>query len=109
MPTNANHFREILLTAKAEFEKRVNTIHNHARDPLNADSAEQAAEIGNVEVVSALENEAVQELADIDHALQRLQAGNFGICMTCGEDINHERLTARPASAECLDCAELND
>ncbi|TDJ43565.1 MAG: TraR/DksA family transcriptional regulator [Gammaproteobacteria bacterium] len=108
MPIDANRYREVLLDAKAEFEKRVNTIHNHARDPLNADSAEQAAELGNVEVVSALESEAVLELAEIDSALQRLQAGNFGICTTCGEDISSKRLTARPASAECLDCAELN-
>jgi len=97
----------LLLKNKVEFDKRVSTIHNQARNPLDADSGEQAAQLGNVEVVSALENEAVQELADIGSALQRLEAGNYGICTSCGDEISSERLQARPASAECLDCAEL--
>ena len=109
MQPDTDRIRETLLAAKAELQKRVDTIHDHARNPLNADSAEQAAELGNVQVVSALESEAVQELADIDHALQRLEAGMYGICVSCGDEINKERLEARPASAECLDCAELRD
>lgn len=104
---DTDRIRELLLKSKEELEKRVATIHNHARNPLDADSGEQAAQLGNVAVVSALEHEAIQELADIGHALQRLEAGNYGICVTCGEDIGVERLQARPASAECLDCAEL--
>jgi RNA polymerase-binding protein DksA len=101
-----NQVRKALLEAKAALEKRVDTIHANARDPLDADSSEQAAQLGNVAVVSALESEAVHEIAEIEAALQRLAAGNYGICATCGEPINTERLQARPASAECLDCAE---
>jgi DnaK suppressor protein len=104
-----DRIRELLLKNKAELEKRVATIHNHARDPLDADSGEQAAQLGNVEVVAALEKEAIEELTDISSALQRLDAGNYGICATCGGDISNERLQARPASAECVDCAELRN
>lgn len=104
-----DRIRELLLQHKEELEKRVATIHDHARNPLDADSGEQAAQLGNVAVVSALENEAIQELADIGSALQRLEAGRYGICTSCGEDISTERLMARPASAECVDCAELGD
>ena len=99
--------RKQLLDAKSVLEKRIATIHSHARDPLDADSAEQAAQLGNVEVVAALETEAVEELASIDSALRRLDDGNYGICVTCGEDISSQRLAARPASLECVDCAEL--
>ena len=102
-----DRIRKLLLDEKGELEKRVDTSHNHARDPLDADSAEQAAQLGNVEVVVALENEAFQELAEIGNALQRLEEGNYGICNGCGEAIGEERLEARPASAVCLDCAEL--
>ncbi|MGI9343737.1 MAG: TraR/DksA family transcriptional regulator [Gammaproteobacteria bacterium] len=107
MPTNTDEIREKLLAAKASLQKRVDRIHDHARNPLNADSAEQAAELGNVQVVSALESEAMQELTDIENALHKLDAGTYGVCATCGEDINKERLEARPACAECVDCAEL--
>ena len=98
--------RAKLLEQKAEFEKRINRIHEHARDPLESDSAEQAAQLGNVAVVSALESEAVREIAEIDAALQRIAAGNYGICASCGEYISRQRLEARPASNECLECAE---
>ena len=99
--------KQLLLTAKQELEKRVTTIHDHARRPLNADSSEQAAELGNVAVVSALESEAVEELADIDAALQRIENGSYGICTACGEAISEQRLEARPESTDCVDCANL--
>ena len=108
MPNNAKKFRELLRKTKAEYQQRVDSIHDHARKPLNPDSGEQAAQIGNLEVTSALENEAIQELVDIDEALHRLDAGTFGLCVSCGEAISTERLAVRPASAECLDCAELS-
>lgn len=108
MLNDRDRIREKLLAAKADLRRRIDRIHDHARKPLNADSAEQAAELGNVQVVSALEAEAAQEIADIDAALKRLEAGNYGICISCGEDISPQRLEARPASAECVDCAELH-
>ena len=109
MQTDTDKIREKLLAEKAELLKRVDRIHDRARDPLNADSAEQAAELGNVQVVAALESEAIHELTSIEDALHRLAAGNYGICASCGEQISKERLEARPTSAECVDCAELSD
>jgi RNA polymerase-binding transcription factor DksA len=104
-----DHLQAIAAALKAQkivLNKRVELIHAHARDPLNADSAEQAAELGNVSVVSALENDAVIELAEIEAALQKLANGSYGTCISCGEDIGAGRLEARPASSECLQCAE---
>ena len=98
--------RETLVKHKRELETRVERIHAHAREPLDRDSSEQAAQLGNVEVVSALENEAIHGIAQIDAALQRLDAGHYGICVTCGDAISPPRLRAYPASAECVDCAE---
>jgi RNA polymerase-binding protein DksA len=100
--------RERLMAHKAELRKRVSTIHEHARNPLDQDSAEQAAQLGNVAVVSALESEAVQQIAEIDAALQRLEAGTYGACVSCGEPIGEGRLKVRPAATQCRDCAELD-
>ena len=99
--------RKQLLDEKAELEKRVAMIHAQARKPLEANSTEQAAELGNVEVVSALESEAIEELASIGAAMQRLENGSYGVCISCGEEIGEQRLAVRPASLECVDCAEL--
>lgn len=107
-PTDLERISKLLVSEKMELETRINAIHSHARDPLEADSAEQAAQLGNVAVKVALEHEALQEVAEINAALQRLETGEYGICVGCGEDIGVERLNARPWSAECLDCAELS-
>ena len=42
------------------------------------------------------------ELADIDHALERLEAGTYGTCEACGQVISDERLEAVPAARFCL-------
>ncbi len=100
--------RERLLRPKAELQGRVSTIHEHARDPLEQDSAEQAAQLGEVAVVAALEIEATHEIAGIEAALRRLDAGTYGICTTCEEPVGEARLQARPAATQCRDCAELD-
>ena len=100
--------RTRLVQLKRELQNRVSTIHEHARDPLEQDSAELRRLLGNVAIVSALESEAVLELADIEAALQRLEAGTYGICVSCGEPIGDGRLKVRPAATQCRDCAELD-
>lgn len=97
-----------LAQQKTDLQKRVTSIHEHARDPLEQDSAEQAAQLGNVAVVSALESEAFHQIAEIEAAMQRLENGTYGVCFTCGEPISEGRLRVRPAATQCLDCAELD-
>jgi RNA polymerase-binding protein DksA len=43
------------------------------------------------------------ELADIEHALQRLDDGTYGTCEACGKPIGDERLEAMPATRFCLE------
>lgn len=45
------------------------------------------------------------ELVHIDAALARVQAGIYGVCVTCGSGIPAERLEARATAAECIPCA----
>jgi RNA polymerase-binding transcription factor DksA len=45
-------------------------------------------------------------LADIDAALGRLEAGAYGICVSCGQDIPEARLVATPAVQTCISCQE---
>lgn len=42
----------------------------------------------------------------IDEALQRMDAGEYGICVDCGEQIPPDRLEVRPLSVRCVRCAE---
>ena len=45
------------------------------------------------------------EIAQIDAALRRMEAGEFGYCVECGDDIAPKRLELNPAIARCVDCA----
>ena len=42
------------------------------------------------------------ELADVAHALERLEEGTYGTCEACGKPIDEERLEALPAARFCL-------
>ena len=43
------------------------------------------------------------ELADVEHALRRLDEGTYGTCEVCGKVIPEERLEALPATRLCLE------
>ena len=43
---------------------------------------------------------------EIKAALARMDAGTFGKCENCGQEIPYERLEARPSSTLCMSCAQ---
>jgi DnaK suppressor protein len=45
------------------------------------------------------------ELRRIAAALARLDAGEYGWCVECGEEIGEKRLEIDPAAARCRGCA----
>ena len=48
------------------------------------------------------------EIAQIDAALGRMDADEFGYCVGCGDEIMPKRLELNPAIARCLECASSN-
>jgi len=46
-------------------------------------------------------------LNEIDEALQRIDAGSFGICLGTGQAIRKSRLTARPWAKYCIEYARM--
>ena len=43
-------------------------------------------------------------LQKIQDALERIEAGGYGVCSSCGEEIGLKRLEARPVATLCIDC-----
>lgn len=41
-------------------------------------------------------------LVEVDRALEKVEAGTFGVCDVCGETIPVERLEARPFTSRCI-------
>ncbi|WP_236657910.1 TraR/DksA family transcriptional regulator [Limnohabitans sp. TS-CS-82] len=58
------------------------------------------------DIALALSEHETQELTHIDDALQRLAAGTYGLCTTCGQAIATARLKAWPDVARCIGCQE---
>ena len=58
--------------------------------------------------VRTLEHQS-KSLMQINGALERIEDGEFGICVECEEPISPKRLAAVPWAAYCLHCQEMHD
>ena len=97
----------VLDSLEAEYAARATAIRRDLAGSHSADSAEQAGERQNDEVLQALLIEAEQGHAQAAQAKQRLSAGTYGLCQRCGVAIAPARLQALPTAAFCLGCADL--
>lgn len=57
-------------------------------------------------MAQAEETRRQQRLRLIEAALRRIDEGEYGYCVTCGDDIAPGRLSSDPAAARCVDCAQ---
>ena len=65
---------------------------------------EEADEAFELEKRLALEERLRDSLAEMDHALQKYEAGTYGLCDSCGQPIELARLEAMPQASLCLSC-----
>ena len=65
---------------------------------------EEATESLEVEKRLALEKRIREQLAEVEHALQKFQEGTYGLCDSCGQPIDPARLEALPQASLCLNC-----
>ena len=56
---------------------------------------------------AALLTQVLEQIAEIDAAIGRLDQGTYGVCIRCGQPVGQGRLAARPAVATCVRCAQL--
>jgi DnaK suppressor protein len=71
-------------------------------------SGDDPADLGTAsserETAATLSDHARRLLGEIDEALRRIDAGTYGACTRCGQQIGFDRLDAVPAAALCLEC-----
>lgn len=104
--------RQQLLKRREELNQRVHKLADKSRhidEPLTPDFSEQAVERQNDEVLDALGEAGRRELIQINRALARIDAGEYGICANCGDEIPEQRLEILPYSDLCVRCAEKKD
>lgn len=85
--------------------QRIDEIEGDLRTAPSADFEEQATETEGDQVLEGVEDSAREEAQQIHSALQRIEDGSYGECMTCGEAIGEQRLEALPYALQCINCA----
>ncbi|HEX2038265.1 MAG TPA: TraR/DksA C4-type zinc finger protein [Acidimicrobiales bacterium] len=92
-----NDFTDDGLTSESE-ESSLGELSN-----LDQHQADVGTETFNRERdLSILEN-VEAELADVEHAIRRLDDGTYGTCEACGKPIDDARLEALPATRFCME------
>lgn len=100
-------------TYRRLLEARAQELHD-LNETTQSDSApvelDQAA-VGRLSRMDAMQRQAmseetrrrrVREIALIEAALDRMESGEYGFCLTCGDAIPEPRLQLDPAVAHCV-------
>ena len=80
-------------------DDRFEALADQVHDTKDHAIAQLLVESGNAEL-----QRAAAELQDIDAALKRITAGNYGVCMDCSTVIPDSRLSAYPTAKRCTPC-----
>ncbi len=90
-------------------EELENAGDHHRIDLLN----EEPGDSGDESLANALADfnltildRHIDEIRDIEAALQRVKHGEYGVCIDCGDDIAFTRLQAYPTAKRCIVCQE---
>lgn len=101
-----------------KLQERWRALRDETRDVLarsqNEGYAEIAGRVGDLEDQSLADllvdvnlaevSRDVEEIRAIERALRRIALGTYGICVSCGQPIEHERLQAYPTANRCAVC-----
>ena len=109
MDIDIENFRHVLTARRQELLSLIDGAAGSAA-PVELDQQVQ----GRLSRMDALQGQAMAqatnerrrvEIAQIDAALDRIEADEFGYCVECGEEIAPKRLELNPAIARCVECA----
>lgn len=86
-------------------KSRLNGISTELVAEHSPDWEDLATEREGDEVLEGMGNAGLLEIRRIEAALARMDAGEYGICVTCGKEIGAERLDVLPDTPFCRTCA----
>ncbi|PLX99535.1 MAG: molecular chaperone DnaK [Desulfuromonas sp.] len=99
--------RKMLLKMRDEVLKEVQQA-NQASLEIGQDGVPDIGDLSantySRDVLLNLSENQRQKIRDIDAALERVAAGEYGICMRCEEEIQPRRMEVRPFSRYCVEC-----
>src|SRR5580704_16527276 len=109
-PDRLANARDLLVSKRSEIVAKVDELGAH--DPAEVANLGFGKRIGDAtayaveRMTDAYQARTIYAtVADIDQALDRIEAGTYGRCISCGDPIPGERLEAVPWAALCVPCS----
>jgi DnaK suppressor protein len=106
----AEHFRSLLLALQDSLAETVQAAEK-AGETVELDQAR----VGRLSRMDALQAQQMARETErrnrarmmlVQRALERIEQGEYGDCLGCGEPIDPRRLEADPTATRCIGCAE---
>lgn len=102
---DTEYFRQLLNQRvdelRLEAGKTVETMDEEENFP---DPSDRASMESNRNSILRMRDRDRKLIFKIQEALERLAAGEYGVCEECAEEISIARLKARPVTTLCIDC-----
>lgn len=102
-----NDFKTILTSEKKKIQHNINAIKGELNSIGSEGEIDDAVDMAELQTDNANDQAILQRLvaqmAEIDAALGRIQAGTYGICEETDSHIPVERLRANPSARTVID------
>jgi len=102
LTSERDRLRSVLRSAEHE----LHDLMRDAGDGAGNDQADVGSTTFERDHEMSLANNARGMLAQVEHALLRIDDGSFGVCESCGEPIGKMRVMAFPRATLCLSCKQ---
>ena len=105
-------YRDRLLERRESLFRQVTEAEKTSRErdaEATQDPADMAANAYTKELLISMSANDRRLLELIDEALKRVEVGEYGECVNCGEPVQEKRLDAVPWARYCLRCQDLQE
>ena len=106
-----SHFRKMLEEMKRELSQDIDRTVHAMQDEATifADPNDRASQESDISLELRNRDRERKLIKKIDETIQRIDAGEYGYCDSCGVEIGLKRLEARPTATLCIDCKTLDE
>ena len=96
---------EIRFSITGDVREKYKSPQDHLTEQV-ADIADDAVQSYERQLIMGLGEKEFEKLRLVEEAIEKLDEGQYGICLECEELISEERLTVIPFASHCVDCLE---
>jgi RNA polymerase-binding protein DksA len=118
MAVDVQRYKELLVEERRRVLDAIEYLHKENPGSIEEETEDQTTDNHLAETATAtldreidytLEENSEHVLRDIEGALERIEEGTYGTCVSCARTIAEDRLAAIPWATYCIDCKRLQE